>query len=158
MRRSVVAIVSLLVLAAMARPALAQKAGATPWATVEKLAHQSYLIAVVQVKAVDVDEHTMTLDVKRVVFSEKKPPKRLIMTYFAGDDLEDRVQKGSRALAFLVLARKRWTPAYVDSFAVWPIEDEEVIEWIEGKPRGYFYSVEEVASRVAKFARKRPER
>jgi hypothetical protein len=155
--RAVLAVLAVLALSAP-RPARGEDARPTSWATVQKLVAQSELIAVVTVRSIDLDEHTMILDVKKVLFVDRKAPRKITLTYYAGDDLHNRVPVGSRALAFLVSARKRWMPTYADGFGIWSIQDGEVIEWLEGKRDGTFYTVDEVSQRIARWARKRSER
>ena len=134
----------------------ARAAGSKPtaWASVWKMAGQSDLIAIVTVKSIDLDANSMKVEVDKVLAAEGKAPRRLVFTYFAGDDLPDRVPAGSRAVAFLVLARRRWTPAYADGgYGVWSVQDGEVVEWLEGKRQGEFYSLAEVSRRIVKWAR-----
>ena len=140
---------------AAAAPVPAAAAGSRPtsWATVWKMVEQADLIAVVTVKSVDRDENTMTLVVHKVLMTEGRAPKKLQLTYFAGDDLPNRVPAGSRALALLVSARRRWTPAYAEGYGVWSVQDGEVIEWLEGKRSGEFYSLAEVSRRIVNWVR-----
>jgi hypothetical protein len=144
---------ALLLIAALLVPAWAAPAWGKDeprsWDSVEKLVKQSTLIAIITIKAADEDEHTMKISVEKVLYSKHKSPRKFVMSYYSGDDLPSRVPVGSRALAFLIYAKKRgWTPAFADGYGIWSIQDDEVIEWLEGKKQGYFYTLKEVSRRV----------